>query len=101
MKIIIEPDYANETLSSIFQHLRLLRHPCILTYVNGQEVEEGPHLYTEKAIPLASVIQDLTPIEISAGLYNILEALSFLHEKVFISDGFPTLVDTSRNSKQE
>lgn len=70
------------TCLNVFQHLRLIRHPCILTYVQGQEDEEGPQLCTEKAIPLGTIIQDLTPTEISAGLYNILEALSFLHEKV-------------------
>jgi len=50
--------------------------------VKGEDEEEGPQLCTELAKPLPTVIQDLTPIEISAGLHSILDALSFLHEKV-------------------
>ena len=39
-------------------------------------------MVTEPVRPLESVIQTLDTAEIIAGLYNIVEALVFLHERV-------------------
>ena len=43
-------------------------------------------MVTEPVRPLESVIQTLDTTEIIAGLYNVVEALVFLHERV--SAGF-------------
>ena len=39
-------------------------------------------MVTEPIRPLESVIQTLDTVEIIAGLYNVVEALVFLHERV-------------------
>ena len=39
-------------------------------------------MVTEPVRPLESVIKSLDTMEIIAGLYNVVEALAFLHERV-------------------
>ena len=39
-------------------------------------------MVTEPVRPLESIIQTLDTVEIIAGLYNMVEALVFLHERV-------------------
>lgn len=39
-------------------------------------------MVTEPVWPLESVIQTLDTLEIIAGLYNVVDALAFLHDKV-------------------
>ena len=39
-------------------------------------------MVTEPVQPLESVIQTLDTLEIIAGLYNVVDALAFLHDKV-------------------
>ena len=43
---------------------------------------DGPFLITEQVVPLQSVLDTLSAVEICSGLHTILEALSFLHDKV-------------------
>lgn len=43
-------------------------------------------MVTEPVRPLESVIQTLDTLEIIAGLYNVVDALAFLHDKVCCLD---------------
>ncbi|XP_052790059.1 protein-associating with the carboxyl-terminal domain of ezrin-like isoform X2 [Mya arenaria] len=72
-------------LRKLTKQLRLVRHPCILIYLESQEDVDTPQLFTEKAVPLDSVLSTLDPIEICAGLHSVMQALSFLHEKAGVS----------------
>ncbi|XP_060580541.1 protein-associating with the carboxyl-terminal domain of ezrin-like isoform X2 [Ruditapes philippinarum] len=71
-----------DILRKYIKNLKIIRHPSVLTYVCSQEGANGPELITEKAIPLETVLPNLSSSEICAGLHTILEALQFLHEKV-------------------
>ena len=65
------------------QTLKLVRHPCILKYIDVVETERHLKLITEDVVPLSNQIHCLETFEIISGLYNVLEALIFLHEKVY------------------
>ena len=64
------------------QSLKMLRHPNILRYIGAGKSSEGCFLVTEQATPLASVLDSLSPLEVCAGLSDVLDALMFLHDKV-------------------
>lgn len=64
------------------QSLKLLRHPSILRYIGAGKSSDGCFLVTEEATPLASVLDKLSPLEVCAGLSELLDALMFLHDKV-------------------
>ncbi|XP_022106314.1 protein-associating with the carboxyl-terminal domain of ezrin-like [Acanthaster planci] len=55
--------------------------PTILKFFASCDNVEGTYLITEQVRPLEIVLGSLTPEEICAGLYNIAEALSFLHDR--------------------
>ncbi|WAR30590.1 PACE1-like protein [Mya arenaria] len=76
---------SGDEVSMFTPQLRLVRHPCILIYLESQEDVDTPQLFTEKAVPLDSVLSTLDPIEICAGLHSVMQALSFLHEKAGVS----------------
>lgn len=67
-----------------FKRTKTLRHPNILSYVDGLETEKSLYIVTEPVTPLAAhlkvqaekgVVSDL---EVSWGLHQIVKALSFL-----------------------
>jgi len=62
----------------------MLRHPGIPKFVDMKRNTKGCMLITEQVTPLESKLKKLTPAEICAGLYNIVEVLAFLHDRVCI-----------------
>ncbi|CAI5797965.1 N-terminal kinase [Podarcis lilfordi] len=67
-----------------FKHLKTLRHPNILSYIDGLETEKCLHVVTEPVMPLPAYLEsrgegrELSELEISWGLHQIVKALSFL-----------------------
>ncbi|XP_013926513.1 PREDICTED: N-terminal kinase-like protein, partial [Thamnophis sirtalis] len=67
-----------------FRFLKTLRHPNILSYIDGLETEKSLHVVTEPVTPLPAYLESrgdgksLSEAEISWGLHQIAKALSFL-----------------------
>ncbi|ENN71125.1 protein-associating with the carboxyl-terminal domain of ezrin [Dendroctonus ponderosae] len=84
--LLIEPFWKPQTpLEGFSKNLMIYRHPCIIRYVS--QWKKGCKLYVavEQVTPLSQVIPHLNTIEICLGLYSILKALCFLHEKAHVS----------------
>ncbi|XP_077986598.1 protein-associating with the carboxyl-terminal domain of ezrin-like [Glandiceps talaboti] len=76
---------ADKRLENAAKQLKILRHPTILKFFDSCNNVEGTYLITELVKPLELVLETLTSEEICAGMYNIVEALSFLHQRGGVS----------------
>lgn len=62
----------------------LYRHPYILKYISSWQTNKFLYVATEYAKPLTAVIENLMPMQLCIGLYNIAKAITFLQEMVRI-----------------
>ncbi|KAG2468979.1 SCYL1 protein, partial [Polypterus senegalus] len=77
-------DEHTQLAKAAFKRLKTLRHPNILSYVDGLETDKCLYIVTEPVTPLSAHLKEkkdsggLSELEISWGLHQIVKALSFL-----------------------
>ncbi|XP_043931699.1 N-terminal kinase-like protein [Protopterus annectens] len=82
----VKPNSEEQTqvAKSAFKRLKTLRHPNILSYIDGLETDKSLYIVTEPVTPLSIYLKSktdsggLNDLEISWGLYQTVKALSFL-----------------------
>ncbi|XP_029467475.1 N-terminal kinase-like protein isoform X2 [Rhinatrema bivittatum] len=82
----VKPNAEEQTqvARAAFKRLKTLRHPNILTYVDGLETDKCLYIVTEPVMPLGTHLKSkadsggLNELEVSWGLHQIVKALCFL-----------------------
>jgi len=72
-----------DVISNSANNLKLYRHPGIvkfLEHIPGSRTNQGGYLITEKTSPLTVVLSQQSDLQIRLGLYDVINALKFLHE---------------------
>lgn len=72
-------------LEQAAKNLMLYRHPCILKYASSRSKGSKFFLTTEQVKPLIQSLETQSTLQICMGLYSIVRALVFLHEKASAS----------------
>ncbi|XP_021345414.1 protein-associating with the carboxyl-terminal domain of ezrin-like [Mizuhopecten yessoensis] len=63
------------------RNLKSLRHPSIVRFLASGDRSSHTYVVAERVVPVLSILETHSSIEICAGLFSVLEGLSFLHEK--------------------
>lgn len=78
------PSASDSLLKALETNLKLFRHPNILKFVTSCSKNGTLYLFTEKVYPLGAVLNQQTPMQVVLGLYDVLTALDFLHNRAKI-----------------
>ncbi|XP_069122020.1 protein-associating with the carboxyl-terminal domain of ezrin-like [Argopecten irradians] len=82
---ILSDQNCDRPMRDLFQrnvkNLKSLRHPSIVRFLASGDQSSHTYIVAERVVPVLSVLDTHSSIEICAGLFSILEGLSFLHEK--------------------
>ena len=68
------------------QHLRLLRHPNIIKYLDSEDTSSQIVLVTEPVVPVLRSLEGATAVDsVVMGLRGLAAGLDFLHQKARLS----------------
>ncbi|XP_060074316.1 protein-associating with the carboxyl-terminal domain of ezrin-like [Ylistrum balloti] len=85
---ILSDQNCDRTKRELFQrnvkNLKSLRHPSIVRFLASGDQSSHAYIVVERVVPVLTVLETHSAIEICAGLFSVLEGLSFLHEKAGI-----------------
>jgi len=102
----LKANNSEKTLSAVraaFKRIKSLRHPNIITFVDGVETETNIYIVTEEVRPLNEVLDEYRRMKgdrgaISWGIYSVAKALGFLTNDCKLMHGnvVPTSIFVNR-----